>query len=511
MKQDPGQVFDGVMVTVLGAGESGQAAARWLKAAGALVIVSDSRPESEWDRKFLLWCRQAGVSVEAGGHTPDSCTRCAMMVVSPGISALAAPVRMAIDSGVAVVSDLVLAACFWNGKIVAVTGTNGKTTTTMLIEHLLTNAGIPAVAAGNISPPLFQVMDQNRSDTVAVLEVSSFQLELLRQQWRLPFDRPHVSVAIWLNLAPDHLDRHGDMKTYAECKACLLELQDSDAWAVINRDDSVLEPYSRHGNGKRFFFTANAVSDSPGAYIDQQAGRLVLNGLDKQGTCLVPEVYDLSGWGLVGAHNLENLAAAVVAARLMGASKDDIQRGIATFGAPAHRFETVVVAEGVTYIDDSKATNAAATIRALEACRSPVVLVAGGLGKDEDYEDLSHIIGRLAQCGMIRAVILVGVHGPRLARSLEGEAVRGIAVEIVSQTDDGQAAMDQAVSLALRYAIPGDVVLLSPACASFDMFSSYRERGRAFRRSVQEIACKMALKKSDNPSVTGHDQYLSCT
>ncbi len=510
MKQDLGQVFDGLRVTVLGAGESGRAAARWLKAAGALVTVSDSRPEAEWEEEFLLYCRQAGVNIEAGGHSPDSCTRCAMMVVSPGIPVYAEPVRMAIDSNVAVVSDLVLAACFWNGKIVAVTGTNGKTTTTMLTGHLLTNAGIPAVAAGNISPPLFHVMDQNSSDTVAVLEVSSFQLELLRRQWRLPFDRPHVSVAIWLNLAPDHLDRHSDMKTYAECKACLLDLQDSDAWAVINRDDLMLEPYSRMGKGKRFFFTGSAVSDSPGAYVDQQAGKLVLNVPDAQGTGHVTEVYDLSAWGLVGRHNLENLAAAVSAARLVGASKNDIQKGIATFSAPAHRFETVAVAEGITYIDDSKATNAAATIRALEACHSPVVLVAGGLGKDEDYTDLSHTIGRLAQCGMIRAVILVGVHGPRLARSMEGEAVRGVAVELISRTDDGQAVMDQAVSLALRHATRGDVVLLSPACASFDMFSSYSERGRAFRRSVQEIAFKMAVGRSDNPSVISHGQHLSC-
>ncbi len=490
MKQDPGSVFHNVRVTVLGAGESGMAAARWLEPLGAEITVSDSRPEAQWDRKFSEWCSSRGITVDAGRHSEQACTGCSIMVASPGIPSSAPPVVMAAEAGAVVVNDLVLAACFWKGKIIAVTGTNGKTTTTMLIAHLLEKSGIKAVTAGNISPPLFEVMDRGASDVTAVLEVSSFQLEMLNEQWNLPFPVPEISIAVWLNLAPDHLDRHGDLKTYGECKARLLDMQGPEHWAVLNSSDSGLEPWFQRGRAKRAFFAGSHQQGTAGAYFDENKNTLALYLPSQDKSGIREEKYDLSNWQPAGRHNLENLAAAALSARLAGAKADGIKKGIETFRPPAHRFETVAVSDGITYIDDSKATNVAAAIRALESVSGPVVLIAGGLGKDEDYMPLARKVAGLADCGMMRGVVLLGRHGPRIAAAIFGVSLpKTVSVELLTAFSDGRDAMEQAVRQAVNLAMPGDAVLLSPACASFDMFSDYGHRGAVFTQAVKEIAC----------------------
>jgi len=488
MKTDARSTFWGSRVTVLGAGESGRAAARWLAPLGAEITVSDSRPVEEWDRNFVSWCREQGVKIEAGGHSDHACTECSTMVTSPGIPASAPPVQKAIEAGATVINDLVLAACFYQGKIIAVTGTNGKTTTTMLITHLLENSGMKAVAAGNISPPLFEVMENGADDALAVLEVSSFQLELLQEQWNLPFPKPEISVAVWLNLAPDHLTRHGNLETYGECKARLLDLQAPEDCAVLNGSDPGLKPWLHRGRGRRAFFADMPDQDRPSAWFSTD--QLVLNLPGHQGAELIEEHYDLAKWGLAGRHNLENLAAAALATRLAGAGPEGIRRGIETFMAPAHRFETVAVSGGITYIDDSKATNVAATVRALESVRGPVVFIAGGLGKNEDYMPLAWKLSQLAGSGMLRAVVLLGRHGPQIAGAIGSVALpENVPVEVLTAFASGQSAMEHAVRRAVHMAKPGDVVLLSPACASFDMFSDYGHRGLVFKGAVKEIAC----------------------
>jgi UDP-N-acetylmuramoylalanine--D-glutamate ligase len=466
------------------------AAVRWLAPLGADITVSDSRPAGEWNEDFTAWCRKRGIKIDAGGHSDQACTLCSIMVTSPGIPASAPPIKQAIAAGATVVNDLVLAACFWNGKIIAVTGTNGKTTTTMFITHLLETSDIGAISAGNISPPLFEVMEHGDRGAVAVLEVSSFQLELLKEGWSLPFKKPEISVAVWLNLAPDHLDRHNDLETYGECKAHLLDLQGPDDWSVLNAHDQGMKSWLQRGAGRKAFFSVLPLENHPGAWFTEETGKLTLSlPLDKDAG-MKTENYDLSGWHLSGRHNLENLAAAVTAARLAGAKPDGIKRGIESFRAPAHRFDTVAVSGGITYIDDSKATNAAAAIRAVESARGPVILIAGGLGKNEDYMPLARAVARLAARGMMRAVMLLGRHGPEIARAMADVALPDhVPVELLSASHDGQTVMNHAVSRAVHFAMPGDVVLLSPACASFDMFSDYGQRGNAFRNAVKAIAC----------------------
>lgn len=475
-------------VTVLGAGESGRAAARWLAGQGARVTVSDRRLLHEWKEDFVAWCRGKGVKIEAGGHSEYVCTLCDILVASPGIPSGAAPLKAAMNAGVTVVNDLVLAACFWKGPIVAITGTNGKTTATMLTVHLLENSGIKAVAAGNISPPLFKVMEDNARDTTAVLEVSSFQMELLEREWRLPFTKPCISVAVWLNLAPDHIDRHGDMDHYGACKARLLQLQDPHGHAVLNADDKNLLPWRHEGGGRRFWYGRQRHSPrDPCAWFNKDETKLFVDLAGAEEPGLGKEQYDLSAWGLAGRHNLENLAAAVAAARLSGASTRDIQRSLSAFRAPPHRFETVALVNGITYINDSKATNVAAALGAVSSSPGPVVLIAGGQGKDEDYLPLAQNLERLARHGMLKAVLLMGHDAQIISNTLCGfKKIREI-IKVIPGVDNGRAIMKKAVEKAVFMASPGDVVLLSPACASFDMFPDYRQRGRAFRDAVAEI------------------------
>lgn len=469
-------------ITVLGAGESGMAAARWLVSKGARVTVSDSRPAETWDRGFTDWCSKNGVIIEAGKHGRESCTGCDIIVVSPGIPASSKPIMMATEAGCTVVNDLVLAASFFKGKIIAITGTNGKTTTTMLTAHLLENAGFDAIAAGNISPPLFEVMDHD----VAVLEVSSFQLELLEKTWNLPFRKPKISVAVWLNLAPDHLDRHGDIDSYGECKAHLLDLQSEEDWAVLNASDPGISPWLSRGRGRRFYFGPRRQRGAPGTWYSADTNTM---WTDCTGSMPEPESYDLSSWRLSGTHNLENLAAAISAARLAGARKELIQQALETFSPPSHRYQTVLDHEGITYIDDSKATNAAATIRALEYAGAPVALIAGGLGKDEDYTPLAAVLKRLWDRGMLRTVVLMGEHGNEIAEAVQQAAGSAIPLEFAGKGKNGESVMKRAVELCLKYTRPGDAVLLSPACASFDMFNSYSHRGDTFQKAVKAVAC----------------------
>nr|WP_246325448.1 UDP-N-acetylmuramoyl-L-alanine--D-glutamate ligase [Dissulfurirhabdus thermomarina] len=478
---EPGR-FHGCRAVVLGLGLSGRAAARWLARGGARVHCTDARPVEEWPREFVAWCRAAGVEVRGGGHEADRFAAADLVVVSPGVPPRLPALQAAKRAGVPVVGELALAADAWEGPILAVTGTNGKTTTTEIAGAMLRAGGVAGVVAGNIGVPLADLLCEGEGRGTAVVEVSSFQLDTCPDRPvpvgagapLRPFS-PHAGA--WLNLAPDHLDRYPGMEAYGASKARLLRLQGETDWAVLNRGDVFLAPWAGTGRGRRLFFGFGA-EDIPGAWADADGAACRVLWPDGR-----EERYDLAGWTLKGRHNLENLMAAVLLARVAGAPPEAVQEVIPLFRAPAHRMQWVGRRDGVDYFDDSKATNVAAVVRALEFFGSGVVLVAGGQGKGEDYRPLAE-----AARGRLRGAVVMGEDQDALARELR-RVTQVVTVPYIpgGEPDDGFRAMRRAVRAAAEMARPGDTVLLGPACASFDLFENYAARGRAFQEAVRRL------------------------
>ena len=457
----------GKKITVLGIGISGREAARWLCGNGGIVTLSDMLPEKDWPEDIKKWCGTKGVMIEVGGHMEETIKTSDLVVVSPGVPSNAPPIKWAKAQGIPCLGEFALAVSLWKGPIIAITGTNGKTTTTKLLGAMMEKEGKRHVVAGNVGVPFISCMDQNSPETLAVLEVSSFQLDYI------PFEGNFFNAAAWLNLSPDHLDRYEDFKAYGESKAKLFDLQGENGWAVINHDDPELIPWRKRGAARRLFFSASPL-DRPGAWFQEEKGIL---------HCVVDdntrEEYDLSKWQLKGVHNLENLAASVLLARVSGVGQKAVQSAIDTFRAPSHRLQFVLADKDLVFFDDSKATNVASSLMAIRALKEKIVLLAGGRGKGEDYSPLRVP----AREGRLRAVVTLGEEAQAI-----GEVFSGIVPVIrINGSDEGQKIMKEAVSAAVFYAKKGDAVLLSPACASFDMFKNYEERGKAFQKAVREL------------------------
>ncbi|NIA09063.1 MAG: UDP-N-acetylmuramoyl-L-alanine--D-glutamate ligase [Nitrospiraceae bacterium] len=464
----------GKKVTVLGMGLSGQAMARWLLSQGAEVLCSDICPLDRWSGDLVSWCDENGVGVEAGDHKIETCVSSDLLVVSPGISPDVPAIKAAFRSGVPVVGELALAASLWKGPLVGITGTNGKTTTTMLVDEMLSKAGLPHVVAGNIGTPLSAYLDKGYTeDTIAVLEVSSFQLDYLPGHRHLPISLPRFKVTAWLNLAPDHLDRYHDITDYGESKAKIFDLQGPGDWSIRNIDDPGIRPWMWRGRAMRLYFGGRH-SGIPGAWLDTHEGEISVMWSDNHW-----ERYDLGGWSLKGHHNLENLACAILISRLVGAGRGAIQSVIQGFKAPPHRLQWIVRVGDIDYYDDSKATNVASVLRAVESVDQVTVLILGGRGKGEDYSRLAEA----TKNGHIRGAITIGEEAKALNRVLG----RSIPVIEIEGLDEGREIMRDAIMKATSLAEPGDAVVLSPACASFDLFKNYEERGKAFQEAVQEL------------------------
>lgn len=460
-------------ITVLGIGASGEAAARWAVSCGAHVTLSDLKPREAWPQNFVEWAKAHNVSIDAGRNDPQTCISSDMLIVSPGIPLDIPAIKTARDAGVPIEGELALAAALWQGPMIAITGTNGKTTTTSLVGEMFANAGLPHVVAGNIGTPLLGYILKGHGKETAVIEMSSFQIDSF-QPCKFFLNPPRFNVAAILNLAPDHLDRYKDLAAYGESKARLLDLQTESDWAILNGDDTNLLPWKDKGMARRLFFGFND-HGLEGAVIEPDKGRIRLkwprsfeNGRE--------EFYTTSKWGLKGRHNLENLAAAILIARVAGVTPKAVQDTIATFKAPPHRIEWVATRDGIDYYNDSKGTNVGSVLRAIESMDRPVVLIAGGRGKGEDYTPLR----RYADSGRIKAFILIGEEAGAIKDAI-GTAAHVI---VISETIDGRLAMKEAVRLAGLIATKGDAVLLSPACASFDMFVDYKERGSIFKEMV---------------------------
>ncbi len=460
----------GVEVAVIGLGASGFAAARLAAAQGGDVYVSDSRTdEAVAARRAVLG--DAGVSVELGRHDIERIARAGVVVASPGIPPDAPVLRELLRRGVQWISEPELAARFLPGALIAITGTNGKTTTTLLVDHLLRASGVRSVAGGNVGGGLAPTAsDIARSGDVydwVVLEMSSFQLA------GIDTFRPDIGVVT--NLSPDHLDRYETVDAYYADKARIFDNADTESVWVLPGGDDQVAALCGTTPGRRFFF------GEPGGHAFVDDGGLLLR-TEGELEPLIPA----SELPLLGAHNVMNALAAALVARLAGAQAGGIAAGLGSAKPLPHRLEPVRESRGVLWVNDSKATNVAATRSALESLDRPVVLLLGGKDKGEDFGALASPV----RSGVVR-VLAYGAAAGRAAREL-GEAMGaesgapaqrlGPEVEVV----DGP--LDLVVARAAEIARSGDVVLLSPACSSYDMYESYEQRGRHFADLVWEAA-----------------------
>jgi UDP-N-acetylmuramoylalanine--D-glutamate ligase len=445
----------GKKVLVVGLGKSGLAAALFLRRRGAHVTVSDVR-SAEALAKDIPALLDEGIMVETGGHGLLTFRRQDLIVVSPGVPLNTPELAQVKSFGLPVIGELELAARFLKGRTLAITGSNGKTTTTALVGEILVKAGMPTLVGGNIGVPVVSLIDQSTDETWSVLEVSSFQLETT--------ERFHPSIAVILNITPDHLDRHGSFENYARAKERIFAAQDERDCVVLNADNARAAEAAARSAAKVYWFSMEHPV-AQGAWLEQ--GYLVYRPAED---AVTEKVMRLKGIPLKGAHNVENVLAAVCAARLAGVPAEVIGQAIEGFQAVEHRLEYVATINGVEYYNDSKATNVDATAKAVASFFSGIHLILGGKDKGSDYTQLAQLLR-----ARVRAVYTIGSAAAKIESQL-----RGIVSILSCET------LENAVSAAASAARPGEVVLLAPACSSFDQFENYEQRGRVFKELVSE-------------------------
>ncbi|GAC1685588.1 MAG: UDP-N-acetylmuramoyl-L-alanine--D-glutamate ligase [Terriglobales bacterium] len=442
-------------VLVVGLGKSGVASALFLKARGARVTVSDAKSPEEFADEIPLLLDH-GIAVETGGHGERTFHDQDLIVVSPGVPVDAPPLAQARSLNEPVIGEIELAAHFISGSIVAITGSNGKTTTTSLIGKIFEGGGFAVVVGGNIGTPAISLADQTTPQSLVVLEVSSFQLETI--------ETFHPKVAVILNITPDHLDRHRTLAAYIDAKARIFENQDAQDFTVLNAEDPLCVQLAARSRAQVFWFSRKQ---------EIERGAFTRNGniffRDSTGT---REVMPVSEIPLKGAHNLENVLAAVCASTLLRCPLDKIRQGVRNFRAVEHRLEFVATIRGIYYYNDSKATNVDATIKALESFPANIHLILGGKDKGSDYSLLNDLLRN-----RVKRVYTIGAAASKIESQIKGSC------DIVpSET------LSVAVHRAASSAHSGDIVLLAPACASFDQFQSYEHRGRAFKEAVAALS-----------------------
>ncbi|QQS46289.1 MAG: UDP-N-acetylmuramoyl-L-alanine--D-glutamate ligase [Acidobacteriota bacterium] len=441
----------GRKLLIVGMARSGIAAAGFAATRGARVTINDSKPESELTGIEELKAR--GIEIIAGSHPDALFENSDLIVVSPGVPLALPQFERARRAGVPVVSEVELAARFLAGRLIGITGSNGKTTTTTLVGELLEDGGLPVQVGGNIGAPLISLVETSRSDTWTVAELSSFQLEAI--------DRLHTDVAVLINITPDHLDRYDSMDDYAAAKSNIFRNQTEDDLAVLNADDERVSKMDRLTRARSVFFSRRRELDD-GIFL---RGTLVLERRDGSERVLI----DRSQITLMGDHNLENVMAALAVGSFCGVPAETMRSTIARFKGVEHRLEFVAEIEGIRFYNDSKATNVDAAIKSLEAFPGNVIAILGGKDKGGDFAPLARLVRE--RC---RAAILIGAAAPKIEAALDNTCPLHRA-----------ATMEEAVDLGFSLGSPGDVVLLAPACASFDMFTSYEHRGRVFKEAVK--------------------------
>jgi UDP-N-acetylmuramoylalanine--D-glutamate ligase len=442
-------------VLVVGLGRSGVASALFLKARGAKVTVSDAKPQEELGEEIPKLLDQ-GIAVETGGHGERTFRGQDLIVVSPGVPLDSPPLLQARALGETVIGEIELAARFLPKNIIAITGSNGKTTTTTLAGDIVTAGGFRTLVGGNIGTPAISLAEQASKDAVIVLEVSSFQLETIQTF------RPKTAVV--LNITPDHLDRHRTFETYVETKARIFENQQAEDFAVLNADDPVCAGLAARARAQVFCFSRKK-------QVEQGAcarnGQIIFRNQAGE-----RDLMPISEIPLKGAHNLENVLAASCAGILMGCEPQQVRQAVRDFRAVEHRLEHVATIAGVEYYNDSKATNVDATIKALESFPANIHLILGGKDKASDYTLLNHLLRSRVKC-----IYTIGSAAAKIQSQIRG------TVEIVhSET------LENAVQQASEAAKPGHIVLLAPACASFDQFRNYEHRGKVFKQVVKALS-----------------------
>jgi len=442
-------------VLVVGLGKSGVASALFLKSQRAQVTVSDSKNKDQLSKEIPVLLDH-GIAVETGAHGERTFRGQDLIVVSPGVPVDAPPLVQARSLGEPVIGEIELAAQFLPKNIVAITGSNGKTTTTTLTGEILKASGLPTLVGGNIGTPAVSLIELSNAETAIVLEVSSFQLETIQAF------RPKVSVV--LNVTPDHLDRHRTFEAYANAKARIFENQRPGDFTVLNADDETCVSFAKRTRAQVSWFSRKS-EVSHGACIAESA--IIFRDLNSQ-----HEVLPLSEIPLKGNHNVENVLAAVCAGLLMGCDIAKVREAVRNFQAVEHRLEYVASIRGVEYYNDSKATNVDATIKALESFPGNIHLILGGKDKGSDYTVLNDLLRQ-----RVKRVYTIGAAAEKIESHIKG------ATEILYT-----GTLDAAVRKAHDTAQPGDVVLLAPACASFDQFQNYEHRGRTFKETVKSLA-----------------------
>lgn len=447
----------GKRVTVIGAARSGLAAAKLLRDNGAVVFVSDSSPAEKLG-SAVETLRTLHIASEFGGHTP-SVFEAGMIVVSPGVPSTIPVLKEAAARGLEIISELELASRLCPAPIIAITGTNGKTTVTTLTGRMFHDARRKHVVAGNIGTSFSALVPELDSTSVAVLEVSSFQLD------GTSTFHPHVSVL--LNITPDHLDRYdGRMEAYVDAKCRIFERQTPGDWLIYNNDDGLVrrcaEERARSKTKVLPFGLQPAGRD--GAFVEDGQLMISINGVREP-------ILPTDEISIRGIHNLYNAMAATLAGRVMGISVPSLRATLRNFKGVEHRLEFVRTLDGVIYINDSKATNIDSVWYALQAYDRPIVLLLGGRDKGNDYTRLYDLVAK-----HVKAIVSIGESA--------GKVVDAFSSRVKTVRADSMAA---AVSGGRALAEPGDIVLLSPACASFDWFENYEHRGRVFKQLVQEL------------------------
>jgi len=447
----------GKRVLVVGLGKSGVASAIFLKDRGARVSVSDAKTEDQL-RSAIPALLDKGISVETGGHGERTFRDQDLIVVSPGVPTDVPQLEKARAHRIPIIGEVELASRFLKGHIIAITGSNGKTTTTALAGEVIGMGGYEVLVGGNIGTPAISLVPDATSDTYNVLEISSFQLESIQTF--------HPQIAVILNITPDHLDRHHSFDAYALAKARIFENQTTQDNAVLNADDPTCTGLAGKTSAHVHWFSRVREVDR-GAFL--RDGKIFSR--DEGGD---QEIMPVSGITLKGAHNLENVLAAVCVGRIVGCEPHRIRRAVEEFKAVEHRLEYVTTIRGVEYYNDSKATNVDATIKALEAFSGSIHVILGGKDKGSDYSVLKALLQARA-----KRVYTIGA----AAEKIESQ-IGGAAPVLRAET------LETAVRRAAELAAPGDIVLLAPACASFDQFESYEHRGRVFKEAVHALAAR---------------------